>query len=224
MGDQPFRLARVRGQLVWAAAGASPEELEAALTEREARAAASVAAAAAQPASFDPSDRRPLLLVDVDGVVCPYADELADPAGAGIEQAVVGHSRVWLARGVSDHLQLLADCFQLVWCTAWEDHAAEFLAPYLALPALPVIHFDEPIGDDGHWKWPAIDAFVGDRPFAWIDDELGREDFARAERRSSATLLVWIEGTHGLAVAHVDELQRGAREVSRHGAGRSHDP
>jgi hypothetical protein len=114
---------------------------------------------------------------------------------------------------VSHHLQLLADCFQLVWCTAWEDDAAEFLAPHLGLPALPVIHFDEPRGEDGHWKWPAIDAFVADRPFAWIDDELGREDFARAERRSNATLLVWIEGTIGLAVAHVEQLVRWSREV-----------
>ena len=111
---------------------------------------------------------------------------------------VVGHSHVWVARYVSDHLQRLADCFQLVWCTAWEDHAAEFLAPYLGLPALPVISFDEPIGDDGHWKWPAIETFVGDRPFAWIDDELGRDDFARAERRSSADAARLIEGTHGL--------------------------
>lgn len=213
MGAEPFRFARVRGQLVWARADASPEELEAALTELEARAAASVAAAAALPASFDPSDRRPLLLVDVDGVVCPYAGELAYPEGAGVERAVVGHSQVWLARGVSHHLQLLADCFQLVWCTAWEDDAAEFLAPHLGLPALPVIHFDEPMGEDGHWKWPAIDAFVADRPFAWIDDELGREDFARAERRSNATLLVWIEGTIGLAVAHVEQLVRWSREV-----------
>lgn len=215
MGDEPFRFARVRGQLVWVRAGASPGELEAALTERELRAAATVAATAAVPASFDPSDRRPLLLVDVDGVVCPYANELVDPAAAGIAQAVVGHSRVWLSRRVSDHLQRLADSFQLVWCTAWEDHAAEFLAPHLGLPAaLPVIHFDEPIGNDGHWKWPAIEAFAGDRPFAWIDDELGRDDFARAARRSSATLLVWVEGTHGLAGAHVEQLERWSRGVS----------
>ena len=71
----------------------------------------------------------------------------------------------------------------------------------------------EAIGDDGYWKWPAIDAFVADRPFAWIDDELGRADFARAERRSSATLLVRIEGTTGLAAAHVEQLVRWSRDV-----------
>ena len=160
------------------------------------------------------ADGRPLLLVDVDGVVCPYAGELADPGAEGIERATVGYSSVWLARGVADRLQLLTRSFQLVWCTAWEDDAATFLGPHLRLPELPVIHFDEPIGDDGHWKWPSIEAYVGDRPFAWLDDELRRVDFARAKRRSSPTLLVRVEGTHGLADAHVEQLGQWSREIS----------
>jgi hypothetical protein len=76
-----------------------------------------------------------------------------------------------------------------------------------------VIHFDEPIGDDGHWKWPSIEVFVGDRPFAWIDDELRRADFARAERRSSPTLVVRVEGTHGRADVEVEQLERWSREL-----------
>ena len=214
MDEDPYRFARVRGQLVWARAEAGPEELEAMLAEREARAEATAAAAARLPASFAPDDARPLLLIDVDGVVCPYASELVDPAGAGLERIVVGHSHVWLSNRVADHLQELAESFQLVWCTAWEDHAAEFLAPHLGLPAMPVIRFDEPGEEAGHWKWPGIEAFVRDRPFAWIDDELGRDDFARAEGRPNPTLLVWIEGTHGLAEAHVDQLRRWSRGVS----------
>ena len=160
------------------------------------------------------ADGRPLLLVDVDGVVCPYAGELADPGAEGMERATVGYSSVWLARGVADRLQLLTRSFELIWCTAWEDDAATFLAPHLGLPEFPVIHFDEPIGDDGHWKWPSIEVYVGDRPFAWLDDELRRVDFARAERRSSPTLLVRVEGTHGLSDAHVVQLAQWSREVS----------
>ncbi len=93
MGDDSFRFARVRGQLIWVPAGASQEEIEAALEAREARAAATAAAAAALPVSFIRDDPRPLLLADVDGVVCPYADELADPAGAGLALATVGYTR-----------------------------------------------------------------------------------------------------------------------------------
>jgi hypothetical protein len=214
MVDGSFGFVRVRGQLVWVRAGATPDEAEAALAAREAGAAATAAIAAALPASFVHEDQRPLLLVDVDGVVCPYAHELADPVASGLERATVGHSHVWLARDVANHLHRLQELFQLVWCTAWEDHAAEFLAPFLGLPALPVIRFEEPVEDDGHWKWPAIEAFAGDRPFAWIDDELGSADVARAGRRSALTMLVQVDGTQGLDTTHVEQLERFAETVA----------
>jgi hypothetical protein len=213
LADGAFRLARIRGQLVRVPVGATPEEIEAELAARETRAGGRAAAAAALPPSFARDDARPLLLVDVDGVVCPYAGELVDPAAAGLERSMVGYSSVWLARAVAAHLLRLGELFQLVWCTAWEDHAAEFLAPFLGLPAMPVIHFEEPAAEDGHWKWPAIEAFVGDRPFAWIDDELGRDDLARAARRSVPTMLVLVEGTHGLHDVHVAQLEGFAETV-----------
>jgi HAD domain in Swiss Army Knife RNA repair proteins len=208
MADGSFRLVRVRGQLVWARAGASPDELEEALAARAERAAATADVAAALPVSFAADDLRPLLLVDVDGVVCPYADELADPAAHGLELTTVGYARAWFSDRIAERLQRLGASFQLVWCTAWEDQAAEFLAPLLGMPGLPVIHFDEPAMDEhGHWKWPAIEAFAGDRPFAWIDDELGDDDDARAARHPAPTLLVRIEGTRGLGEVHVGQLE-----------------
>jgi hypothetical protein len=91
------------------------------------------------------------------------------------------------------------------------------------LPELPVIRFQEPAEDDGHWKWPAIEAFVEDRPFAWVDDELGRADLARAGRRSAPTLLVRIEGMHGLDDVHVVQLERFADTV-RAWAGQAERP
>jgi hypothetical protein len=213
MDDDSFEFARVRGQLVWVRVGASLEEIEEALARREARAEATAAIAVSLPTTFARDDPRPLLLIDVDGVVCPYGDELADPAAAGIDRTSVGYLPVWLSRGIAGRMKLLGKSFQLVWCTSWEDQAAESLAPHLQLPAMPVIHFDEPVSEDGHWKWPAIDAFVGGHPFAWIDDELGRADFARAERRPIPTRLVRIEGSHGLEDSHVEELQDFAEAV-----------
>jgi hypothetical protein len=210
--DTAFELVRCRGQLLRVRLGASKDEIEAALREREARAEATAMLAAGLPESFSVADRRPLLLIDVDGVVCPYAHELEDCASLEIEQALVGYSSVWLSRHVARQLKGLGELFQLIWCTAWEEHAAEYLGPYLALPAMPVIHFDEPLaGDDSHWKWPAIEAFVGDRAFAWIDDEIGSGDLARARRREAPTLLVRVEGTRGLQATHVEQLERFAR-------------
>jgi hypothetical protein len=213
MADGSFEFARVRGQLVRVRAGASLHEIEAAFEAREARIAEAAAFAAGLPVSFDPGDPRPLLLIDVDGVVCPYGDELVEPLEAGLEQATVGYSPVWLPHGIRDRLRRLDESFQLVWCTAWQDRAAEFLAPHLGMRALPVIYFDEPAEEDGHWKWPAIEAFVGDRPFAWIDDELGRADLARAERRGILTLLVRVDGTTGLGDRHVGQLEEFADTV-----------
>jgi HAD domain in Swiss Army Knife RNA repair proteins len=207
MVDGSFELVRVRGQLLWVRVGATADDLEAELEAREARAEATAAIAAGLPRSFDPEDPRALLLVDVDGVVCPYGDELVDPGAAGLEHGTVGHAPVWLSHGIADRLRRLGASFQLVWCTAWEDRAAQFLAPHLGMPMLPVIYFDEPAAEDGHWKWPAIEAFVGERAFAWIDDELGPADLARAGRRSALTLLVRIDGSRGLDDAHVDQLE-----------------
>jgi hypothetical protein len=214
MVDDSCRPVGVRGQVIWARAGASPGELEEELAVRAARTEATAEVAAALPASFGAKDPRPLLLVDVDGVVCPYADELADPAAHGLELTTVGYARAWFSDRIADRLQRLGASFQLVWCTAWEDQAAEFLAPLLRIPPLPVIHFDEPAPDeDGHWKWPAIEVFAGGRPFAWIDDELGRHDDARAARHPAPTLLVRIDGTCGLDEAHVAQLVAFAESV-----------
>jgi hypothetical protein len=54
---------------------------------------------------------------------------------------------------------------------------------------------------------------VRDRPFAWLDDEIRRDDLARAARRPVPTLLVRVEGTRGLRDGHVQELEEFAREL-----------
>jgi hypothetical protein len=209
-----FELVRFRGELLRVRRGASHVEIEAALTERHLRAEATAAFAARLPTSFRAHDPRPLLLIDVDGVVCPYAHELVDRASLEIEQAVLGYSQVWLSRRIAGQLRRLGELFQMIWCTAWEEHAAEYLGPYLALPDMPVIHFDEPLGEDGvHWKWPAIEAFVGARAFAWIEDEIGSVDLTRAQSRATPTLLVRVEGTRGLQDSHVERLERFAQMV-----------
>jgi hypothetical protein len=60
---------------------------------------------------------------------------------------------------------------------------------------------------------PAIETFVGGRPFAWIDDELGQADLARADRRSSLTMLVRVDGAYGLTAVHVEQLEGFAEAV-----------
>lgn len=133
-------------------------------------------------------DTKPLLLLDVDGPLNPF---LADTPPPGyVDFAVTPTSwggpplPVVLNPGHGPALLALADVFDLVWATAWEDGANADIAPLIGLPSLPVIEFGidyEKVRDDAirfgvgnrlHWKSPAVAAYTAGRPFVWFDDEL----------------------------------------------------
>ena len=71
-------------------------------------------------------------------------------------------------------LAKLADRYELVWATGWEEKANEYLPHLLEMPAeLPVLTFDgRAVFGTAHWKLEAIDEYAGDRPAAWIDDSV----------------------------------------------------
>jgi hypothetical protein len=211
MTRESFGFVRVRGQLVWVRTGATADEVAAAFDAREQRIASTAAVEAGLPSSFDPDDPRPLLLIDIDGVVCPLIDTVGAADAAGFRSETLGTSRVWISDAIGARLRDLGSMFQLVWCTAWQVRAAEFIGPRLGLPAMPVIRFGDETPDEGHWKWTAIDAFVGDRPFAWIDDELDETDLRIGRARETPSLLVRIDAAVGLDDAHVASLTAFAR-------------
>ena len=141
----------------------------------------------------------PLLLIDVDGVLCPFFDHDAAP---GYERLRIGPEMVWVNRQHGEWLRHLGGVYELVWATTWEHDAPRLLGPVLGLPEMRVIEFTQ--GAAGTtWKIADIDAFVDDRPLAWLDDELGPDAFAWAHRRDEATLLVRIDGAVGLTEEHV---------------------
>jgi hypothetical protein len=207
------KLVRVRGQLVVVDVDATEADAVAEHEARELRQAVSLVVAAGLPASFEPSDPRPLLLIDVDGVVCPFGAATTDMELAGFSRELLDGYPVWLSDALGARLHRLAHSFQLVWCTAWQIQAARVIAPRLGLPAMPVILFDEQEEGDGHWKWAAIRTFVGTHPFAWLDDELRAADFAIAEASRSPCLLLAIDPCIGLADEHVTTLESFARSV-----------
>ena len=95
----------------------------------------------------------------------------------------------------------------LVWATSWEHAANRALAPVLGLPELPVVSFAGSSAPPGRtWKLPSVKRFIGDRPMAWVDDDLGRDAHAWAQKRTQPTLLLDINPSWGLAEAHVDIL------------------
>jgi hypothetical protein len=172
---------------------------------------------------------RPLLLVDVDGVISLFGFP-ANGRPAGRFEMVDGIAH-FLSASAGEHLRRLADAFEPVWCTGWEEKANEYLPHALGLPEpWPHLSFDRATGPgrstQGHWKLDAIDAYAGARALAWIDDAHGPACEAWAAAREGAgapTLLVTTEPAVGLTDADVGRLLAWAANeapVGRDRAGR----
>jgi hypothetical protein len=152
--------------------------------------------------------------VDVDGVISLFGFEpQTTPPGSfhsidGILHCIGSDAGRRLAR--------VAERFELVWATGWEEKANEYLRQILEMPGdLPVLTFDgRAVFGTAHWKLDAIDAYAGDRPMAWIDDSLDERCTAWAARRSAPTLLVETDPAVGITDEHVDALLRFAYAVS----------
>jgi hypothetical protein len=146
---------------------------------------------------------RPYLLLDVDGVLNP----LAPKRPPGFLRFELSGFEVFLSKRHGTQLNALARWFDLVWATTWEHDAPLLIAPALGLPRnLPVIEFDRGRVDET-WKLHAVRDFVGDRPFAWVEDELGPDAFSWAEQRESQTLLIQTDPIVGLIDEHFTRLE-----------------
>ncbi|GGV29339.1 hypothetical protein GCM10010495_52040 [Kitasatospora herbaricolor] len=155
---------------------------------------------------------KPLLFLDVDGVLNPAAPH----PDAGFEaHALLGY-RVLLSARHADWLRELAGGYQLVWATTWEEEANRHLSPLLGLPELPVVRFTGYVPQPGDprvplmqlisgRKWPPILRYARGRPFAWVDDVIPGRLVRRALLRRDRLLLP-VDPFHGLERRHVDRL------------------
>jgi hypothetical protein len=150
---------------------------------------------------------RPILAVDVDGVISLFGFEehLTEAPG---ELKLIDGMLHCISLAAGERLRRLADRFDLIWATGWEERANDHLPPLLGLPSdLPVLSFGgRAVFGSAHWKVDALDEYAGDRPLAWIDDNLDDTCRTWAAGRSAPTLLVPTESSRGLEEAHVDAL------------------
>ena len=158
-----------------------------------------------------PSDR-PLLLIDVDGVISLFGFDHHTPP-EGRYQLVDGITH-FLSATAGDYLRRLGEHFELAWCTGWEEKANDYLPLALGLDGpLPHVVFDpneRPV--QAHWKLGAIDRHVEpSRPLAWIDD--AHDDGCRtwAAARAAPTLLVTTDPAVGLTEEEVARLLEWAK-------------
>ncbi|MEU8990650.1 hypothetical protein AB0C98_30265 [Streptomyces sp. NPDC048558] len=132
---------------------------------------------------------RPLLFLDVDGPLNPYAakpekrpdsyitlrvpqdsGKPGEPGGLSVRRRPL---RVWLN---PEHGQALLQLdYELCWATTWMDDANRWIGPVLGLPELPFVEFGEALlqerPDGVHWKTGPLVDYASGRSFAWVDDE-----------------------------------------------------
>jgi hypothetical protein len=159
--------------------------------------------------------KRPLLLIDVDGVISLFGFDPAQPPD-GTFQFVDGIAH-FLSAAATEHLLELCRWYEPTWCTGWEEKANEYLPHALGLPGpYPYLSFAGVVPQAaGHWKLAAIDQYAGRmRPVAWIDDAHDDRCHRWAADRPGATLLISTDPATGLDAEHVERLLGWADEVS----------
>ncbi|MDX2407083.1 hypothetical protein NJO91_28665 [Streptomyces microflavus] len=132
---------------------------------------------------------RPLLFLDVDGPLNPYAAQperrpagyttIRVPRNDGTPEESGGLTdrrrplRVWLNPGHGRALLGLG--YELCWATTWMGDANRWIAPVIGLPELPFVDFGDALfrerPDGVHWKTGPLVEYARGRPFAWVDDE-----------------------------------------------------
>jgi hypothetical protein len=149
----------------------------------------------------------PLLAVDVDGVISLFGFEpgLEDPPG---ELTLIDGMLHCISLGAGERLRRLAEHYELVWATGWEERANDHLPQLLGLPeSLPYLTFaGRAAFGSAHWKVDALDEYAGERPLAWIDDNIDETCRTWAAERAAPTLLVPTESDRGLEELHVQVL------------------
>jgi hypothetical protein len=131
---------------------------------------------------------KPLVLVDVDGVVnptykrVPPGGKTCHPPYCACHRHVIRHRAypdgmkytLLLNPAHGRQLQALAREYdaELVWATYWGDHANHWVAPKLGLPRLPFVPIPRcQEGTLGDWKARHVARWAAGRPFVWFDDE-----------------------------------------------------
>ncbi|WP_326811833.1 HAD domain-containing protein [Streptomyces scopuliridis] len=172
--------------------------------------------------------RPPYLLLDVDGVLVPFpgADGSTPATHARHDVVPTGRSAdnpvtVWLdpAHGPMLMDKIGTGLVTPVWCTSWRQDATTLIGPLLGLPNLPYVELPRPQITTSHpngylWKRDHVDAWLGDAPAVWIDDDFTSLDHAwAAERttRGAATLLIQPDPCAGLQAEHLAEAQAWAK-------------
>jgi hypothetical protein len=156
---------------------------------------------------------RPLLAVDIDGVVSLFGFEEPPPREVARFELIDGLVHcISLAAG--ERLRRLTESFDLVWASGWEEKANDYMPHLIGIPELPYLTFKGAARfGSAHWKLAPLDHYSKDQPLAWIDDSFDESCYEWARKREEPTLLVPTESAVGLEEAHTEALIAWARSL-----------
>jgi hypothetical protein len=154
---------------------------------------------------------RPVLLLDVDGVLNPYGT-VECPEGFTEYDLFPGEESVRVCPAHGEWISELGYVFDVAWATGWNDDANHVLAPLLGIAALPVVTMPLPPFQP-HEKVPPIARFAGERPAVWIDDLHPAQAWTWSADRPQPTLLIPVAPAVGLTRRVVDQALTWARQT-----------
>jgi hypothetical protein len=167
---------------------------------------------------------KPLLLVDVDGVLNRYPLlGFPTPEGHEVHQVTFWNGekyKIILRPQDGPDLLSLTDMVDLVWATGWRHEANTEIAPRIGLPQLPVIDYHPRFSESWfHAKRHAVREHIGDRAVFWIDDDFEEEDLLWSQERArkvNPTLCLKTDPREGLTQLQIDtvrEIAEGLRDA-----------
>jgi hypothetical protein len=170
---------------------------------------------------------KPLLLVDVDGVLNCFGSMWTPEYEERTFMPVLtkdGRFSIRINKETPERLARLTEVFEPVWATAWMGDAHPFFCGPCELgEAWEHIAFTGWHGNlvsGSCWKRPWVEQWLeqhGDRPAAWLDDDLHADDIAWAEsrcREGKPTLVVKTEPSRGLTRVEEKALMAWAKYVT----------
>jgi hypothetical protein len=170
----------------------------------------------------DTAEKRPLIAVDVDGVLSAITWNgrkrgWSWPEGYQKHKALLDGDPYTIALNPAHGPALLrlaaGTGAELAWGTMWGDHANTVIAPRLGLPQLPVIPAAESYYGPERCKAAAILEYAEDRPVVWFDDDPEeQEQFGRRVLlREAPGYCIPVSPLTGLTAADIREAHQWLR-------------
>jgi hypothetical protein len=140
---------------------------------------------------------RAAVIFDVDGVLRVFSDLKPDNYTVHDEYPYFAYNPA-----IGNPVRKLLEKADGYYISLWRENCHQHIGKTLLLPELDWINDDpfRPRAGEFSERSLAINGLFGDRPVAWIDDEIDERDHRWAEQRSAPTLLMPTDEDIGLTV------------------------